>query len=78
MTTIVKDKFVQFAENLLSEKQPFITSELDFSFPIMMDLDPINQQKRKQQQMLTRKAQSNASKVTEAGRKSCSTFSEWF
>jgi hypothetical protein len=47
MTAIVKQKFVQIAENLLSDKHPFRSSELDFTFPLLVNIDPLNQQKRK-------------------------------
>ena len=47
MNAIIKQKFVQFAEKLLSDKQPFHTSELDYTFSILVDICPLNQQKRK-------------------------------
>jgi hypothetical protein len=43
MSSIIKQKFVEFAENLLSDKHPFRTTELDFIFPILVDIDPLNQ-----------------------------------
>jgi hypothetical protein len=47
MSAILRQKFVQFAELLLSDKRPFRTSELDYTYPILVDIDPLNQQMRK-------------------------------
>jgi hypothetical protein len=47
MSAIIKQKFTQYADSLLSDKQPFRTSELDYTFSILVDICPLNQQKRK-------------------------------
>ena len=47
MTTITKWKFIEFVESLLSDKKPFQSSELEFDFPLLHDMELLNQQKRK-------------------------------
>ena len=47
MTAIIKDKFLQMVENLLSDKEPFKYLELDYTFSIASDMGPVNKQKRK-------------------------------
>ena len=46
MTTIIKDKFFQLCDDLLSGQEEFSSSELEHAFSIATDIDPVNKQKR--------------------------------
>ena len=47
LSTIIKDKFLQLVDDLLNDKEPLSSGNLDRSFSITLDMDPVNQQMRK-------------------------------